>query len=325
MVVLTIACFLPFAPFVQGRSVVPFYADTTQKTSEETSLRAPSSTSSTSASSVATIPAGVESFRWEKIFKAADGTPVGTAFVLYNARTGRFTRYNEARCQQQMSPFGLFMIPAAIIGLETGAIPDTSTVINWNRKKYPAQEFWQREMPHWMDNQTLRSALRGSVDWYFRELTARINEGKWVQYLKLFGYGNADASGGTYRAQSGYGDIFWLGSSLRVSAEEQIVFLQRLHNRKLPVSGVYMTMVQDMITVEETQAYRLWMKTGGGANKETGKFLGWCIGIIEITPPTGDNTVYYFALNCDAGTAAVMRDRRVNFTRQALKALNILP
>jgi beta-lactamase class D len=258
-----------------------------------------------------------------RLFKMRDGKPLEGAFVVYDMKNDAFTRYNAPRCKQRFSPFSTFKIPNSLIGLETGAIPDTSTVINWDRKKYPPQEHWSRDFPDWMDNQTMRTALRNSVVWYYRELARRVGERDLKRYVDLFNYGNKDISGGIYAKNTM--EAFWLGSSLLISADEQVEFLLAFYTRQLPVSVMYVTMIKDMLTLEETLRYRLCAKTGGGLDKRTGKYLGWYVGFIETTSLAGDKNVYFFALNVDAATFGIVRDRRESIAKQILRELEILP
>ena len=51
------------------------------------------------------------------------------AFVLYDAGTDTYTRYNPARCAQQFIPASTFKILNAMIALETGVIADENEII----------------------------------------------------------------------------------------------------------------------------------------------------------------------------------------------------
>ncbi|HUS12558.1 MAG TPA: penicillin-binding transpeptidase domain-containing protein, partial [Pyrinomonadaceae bacterium] len=99
-------------------------------------------------------------------FKGING-----AFVVYDMKNDRYLRYNKTRCRQRFSPKSTFKIPNSLIGLETGVIRDAEFVIQWDREKYPPQANWNEEpFVHWGKDQTLRSALKYSVLWYYREL-----------------------------------------------------------------------------------------------------------------------------------------------------------
>jgi len=74
-------------------------------------------------------------------------------------------------------------------------------------------------------DQTVRTAFRDSVVWFYQDVATRIGEQQMKRYLTQFNYGNQDISGGI--------DRFWLGSSLRISAEEQVAFLMKFYRGEL--------------------------------------------------------------------------------------------
>jgi beta-lactamase class D len=143
------------------------------------------------------------------------------AFVLYDLKNNRSIRHNEPRCRQRFSPYSTFKIPHSLIGLETGAIHDANSTMAFDRQKYPSQETWDSEpFIHWKQDHTLRSAIKYSVVWYYRELAKIIGEQHMKRYLNEFKYGNRDISGGL--AGSNLFEAFWLNSSLQISADEQV-------------------------------------------------------------------------------------------------------
>src|SRR5262245_1865034 len=157
-------------------------------------------------------------------FKNVEG-----CFVLYDLKNDRYLRYNEQRCRRRFSPFSTFKIPNSLIGLETGVIKDAEFVIPWDRVKYPPQENWNVEpFSHWGQDHTLRTAIKYSVVWYYRELATRVGSARMKDNLEKLRYGNRDISGGI--------DRFWLNSSLRISPDEEVEFLKALYLEKLPVS-----------------------------------------------------------------------------------------
>ena len=126
-----------------------------------------------------------------KYFQNTEG-----AFVLYDLKNDRYLRYNERRARQRFNPFSTFKIPNSLIGLETGVIKDAEFVIPWDRQKYPAQN---NMMPEWNRDQTLRSAIKYSVLWYYRELAMRVGEKRMKEWVSKLDYGNQDTSGGIDR------------------------------------------------------------------------------------------------------------------------------
>ncbi|HEX6626087.1 MAG TPA: penicillin-binding transpeptidase domain-containing protein [Pyrinomonadaceae bacterium] len=228
-------------------------------------------------------------------------------FVLYDLKRDRYVRHDPARAAARFSPFSTFKIPNSLIGLETGVIKDADFLIKWDAEKYPREgqfDFW------WRDH-TLRSAFRNSVVWYYRELATRVGEQRMREFVNKFRYGNQDISGGV--------DRFWLNSSLRISADEQVEFLKTLYREELPVSKRTYAVFKDIFVNEEGMGYKLSGKTGSGPFAE-GRFLGWFVGYLE----TKDNA-YVFATQIEGPTFASIRDERLRITKSILTDLGHLP
>ncbi|MGH9768477.1 MAG: class D beta-lactamase [Blastocatellia bacterium] len=249
------------------------------------------------------VSAEVEAQDLSKYFQNTGG-----AFVLYDLKNDRYLRYNERRCRERFSPFSTFKIPNSLIGLETGVVKDAEFVITWDSKKYPAQDNF---LPEWNRDHALRSAIKYSVVWYYSELAKSVGETRMKEWVTKLGYGNQDISGGI--------DRFWLRSSLRISADEQIEFLKKLYREQLPVSKRSIEIVKDILTLEKTAEYKLSGKTGGGPLDE-GKDIGWFVGYLE-----SKGNVYFFALNLEGDSFTAIRDRRINLTKQILTGLGYLP
>jgi beta-lactamase class D len=235
--------------------------------------------------------------------------PAG-AFVLYDLKRDRYLRYNAARCRQRFTPFSTFKIPNSLIGLESGVIRDAEYVIKWDAKKYPAHDEDTPPFNTWWQDQTLRTAVRRSVVWYFREVATSVGARPMKQYVRRLHYGNEDTSGPI--------NDFWLNSSLKISADEQVEFLKALYAERLPFSKRSMTIVKDIITLEETPDHKLSGKTGGGPLAE-GRFLGWFVGYVEAK---GD--IYFFATQIEGPTYASVRDERINVTKRILADLGYI-
>jgi beta-lactamase class D len=240
-------------------------------------------------------------------FKGTNG-----AFVVYDVKNDRYVRYNERRCRERFSPKSTFKIPNSLIGLETGVIKDAEFVVQWNREKYPPQANWNQEpFVHWGKDHTLRSAIKYSVLWYYRELALRVGSQQMQKYVAAFNYGNKEVSGRV--------DNFWLNDVLKISADEQVEFLKAFYNGRLPVSTRTTEIVKDILVLEKAPAYRLSGKTGGGPISE-GKYIGWFVGYLE-----SDGNVYFFAINIEGASYAEIRDKRIPLSKQILKALGYFP
>jgi beta-lactamase class D len=197
------------------------------------------------------------------------------AFVLYDQGTNSWMRFNPERCRTRYSPASTFKIPNSLIGLETGVIPDQHFVIPWDSV--------HRSMEAWNRDHDLQSAIANSVVWYYQELARRVGEKRMKELIERIGYGNLDISGGI--------DRFWLGSTIQISADEQIDFLRRLHSSTLPLSTRSMDIVKEILVLDKTDRYTLRGKTGFADFGEH-QAIGWFVGYVE-TP----KNCWFFALN----------------------------
>jgi len=246
-----------------------------------------------------------------RFFENIEGT-----IVLYDVKNNRYLRHNEKRSAARYTPASTFKIPNAIVGLETGAVKDADSLIAWDKVKYPEQDWTNAPFVFWKRDHTLRSAMKYSVVWYYRELAIRIGEPRMKNYLAKFEYGNQDISGGL--ASKKMFEAFWLSNSLKISADEQIEFLRKFYDEKLSVSKRSTDIVKQILVMEDAPNYKLSGKTGGVGNLN-GKALGWFVGYVE----TKDNT-YFFALNMDGENYGAIRDKRIDLTKQILGELGYM-
>jgi beta-lactamase class D/lysophospholipase L1-like esterase len=197
------------------------------------------------------------------------------AFVLLNASTGEHLRYNPDLCSKRMSPCSTFKIPNSLISLETDVANSTDFSLKWDSTKFPIEA--------WNKDQTLRSAFSVSCVWYYQELARRIGNERMDEFVKKIQYGNCDTSGGITN--------FWLSSTLAISHDEQVDFLSRLHNHKLPFSARTVDIVLDIMTVSRQGDTIYRGKTGTAGDPVKGiATQGWWVG--SVCGPNGD---YYFA------------------------------
>ncbi len=233
-----------------------------------------------------------------KYFEGFTGT-----FFMYDEANTRYIVFNEPQSLKRLSPCSTFKIYNSLIGLETGVLDqeDVHTLTKWNGTQYP--------FPAWNHDQTLASATRDSVVWYFQDLASRIGKERMQDYLDKIEYGNRDISGGL--------TTFWLRSSLQISALEQVVLLHRLYSGDLPVSPDNVAIVTRNITLSDSNGLRFMGKTGSGAQNDKW-LLGWFVGCVE-----NQGNRYFFATNIqgpDGANGAKARE----ITELILKDLEIL-
>jgi beta-lactamase class D len=226
------------------------------------------------------------------------------AFVLYDLRQNRLIRYAPARCASRFIPASTFKVLNALIGLESGVIPDENYVIPWDGTPYP--------IPAWNQDNTLKTAVQDSVVWYFQELARRVGQAKMQAYVNAAHYGNQDISGQL--------DSFWLDGALRISADEQVEFLKRFYQGTLPFSKRSLDIVRSILVLEQTGAYTLSGKTGS-AQRVT-PHVGWFVGYLETS-----GNVYFFATNYESPGPDGLEngDTARAITRSILQSLGLLP
>jgi len=256
--------------------------------------------SSTQPMATATRPPASETRpEWGKYFQAYNVTG---AFVLYDSNRNQYLRFHPERCQQQFIPASTFKIMNAMVGLETGIIPDADYVIKWDGTKY--------DIPSWNQDHTLRTAMQNSVVWYYQELARRVGKEKMQHYIDAVQYGNQDISGQI--------DSFWLEGGLRISPDEQIEFLKRLYKNELPFSPRTMNIVKDITVVEKTDRYTLRAKTGWALRVNTQ--VGWFVGYLEES-----GNVYFFANNYESASPGQnFGNAREEITRSILRDMGLL-
>ncbi len=224
-------------------------------------------------------------------------------FVLLNGGTGEVTRYGGVRASQRFPPCSTFKIPNSAIMLESGIAPTPEFTLRYD----PALKL----SGAWAQDQSLRSAYRVSAAWYFQELARRLGPDRMARYVRQFDYGNADTSGGV--------DRFWLGNSLRISAEEQVHFLERLYEGRLGLSGRTTRLVKDIMLADQGSGWRLSAKTG--ACRADGEDVAlWYVGFLEKGAE-----VYYFALEMGGREYEPLFSQRVTKAREILRDLGVLP
>src|SRR5262249_3783984 len=133
---------------------------------------------------------------------------------------------------------------------------------------------------------------------------------KMKKLLAACGYGNQDISGGLTK--------FWLDSSLKISAQEQADFLERLYTNKLPFSARSMEIVRGLLMQKKGKGWTFSGKTGTAATN--GKTtLGWFVGHLRA----GDRQ-YVFAANIQ-GNGGPTGPATKDLVFQILQDLGLMP
>jgi beta-lactamase class D len=234
----------------------------------------------------------------QKLF--ADVGTQGTMLVR-DAATNRVTVVNPARAAAPYLPASTFKIPNALIALETGVAADADNpVFAWDGQP--------RAIADWNRDQTLRSAFKVSSVPTYQEIARRIGPERMARFVTAFAYGNADIGGAPI-------DKFWLEGSLRISAHEQIAFIEKLYGGQLPVSKRAQAIVKDVMLLESAEGGVLRGKTGWTTHHNPG--IGWLVGWFERAAGAA-----FFALNMDMNTVSLAPER-LRIVKAVLRELKI--
>ena len=223
--------------------------------------------------------------------------------VLYDEKQDIYFVYNEVQSNKPLSPCSTFKIYNSLIGLELGILDkdDRKTLVKWDGTKY--------SIDSWNQDQTLSTATKNSAVWYYQDLAAKIGQERMQSYLEKFNYSNKDISGGLTN--------FWLRSSLKISAYEQVELLRNLFSGKLHVSEDNVNIVKKNILQVKEDEFSYYGKTGT-ADQNGKSVIGWWIGCVEK-----DGNRYFFATNIEGeDNANGGKARRI--TENILKQMDII-
>gem|GEM_PF-440955 len=217
----------------------------------------------------------ITTHEYAQLFKNYDG-----CFILYDLNTHKIlSEYNpNDHCNQQISPNSTFKVALSLMAFNEGLI-NQNTVFKWDGKK--------KGMIEWNQDQTPYRWLKYSVVWVSQKISLRLGYTRVKHYLSNFNYGNQDFSGDLGK-NNGITHA-WLSSSLKISAMEQLNFLNAMLSNQLlvtheAVAHTKKNMYQGML--DNGAAY--YGKTGSGWHSYSEKKASpeklrdaWFIGFIE--------------------------------------------
>jgi beta-lactamase class D/D-alanyl-D-alanine dipeptidase len=234
---------------------------------------------------------------WKKFF---DEAGVTGGIYIYDLNRNKYTIYDRKRMDTGFVPASTSKIIHSLIFLDSGAIENENEVLKWDGVK--------RRIEAWNKDHSLRSALPASAVWFYVEVSKRLGQERMQKYYDVVGYGN--------RKTNGFGTDYWNNGNLRITPREQIEFLVKFHQNRLPFSPQVIAVVKDILTEEKTENYTLRAKTGW--SDAYSPQVGWWVGYVERGADA-----FFFATEID-----VQKDedaaQRKEITRSVLKSLKII-
>lgn len=185
----------------------------------------------------------------------------------------------------QYSPCSTFKIAISLMGF------DAEILIDEHNPLVPFKQGYVDWMESWRQPHDPTLWMKNSCVWYSQLITPQLGMVKLRDYIAKFNYGNQDLSGDPGK-DNGLTNA-WLGSSLKISAEEQAAFIQKLINSQVPVSAHAQEMTRRILFFEDlADGWKLYGKTGSGpVNLPDGtvKILGWFVGWVQ----RGERTIVF--------------------------------
>jgi len=196
--------------------------------------------------------------------------------VASDAYTGKII-VQEGDCTTRVTPASTFKIAISLMGFDAGILQDDSAPSLPYQAGYPdwGGDAWRQSIDpvKWM---------KYSVVWFSQQVTQQLGQARFHQYVKALQYGNEDVSGEPDKNNGTSGA--WINSSLQVSPLEQVRFLEKLVNRRLPIKTQAYEMTSRITRIDAGSTdLEVHGKTGTGSPGSNGKFdpaqaYGWFVG-----------------------------------------------
>lgn len=218
----------------------------------------------------------IKTDEYSHLFKNYEG-----CFILYSVNKHKMvSEYNPSnRCSQRIAPDSTFKIALSLMAFNEGIISQ-DTIFKWDGKK--------GVLPTHDQDQTPLTWLKYSVVWVSQQLTPQLGLARIKRYLADFNYGNQDFNGDAGK-NNGL-QYAWLSSSLKISALEQLNFLNAMLSDKLQINKKAITNTKrNMYQGKLENGADYYGKTGSGRHGHNEREVnpsqlrdGWFIGFIEM-------------------------------------------
>jgi beta-lactamase class D len=224
------------------------------------------------------------------------------SILIYDAVNADYYSNSFEWAEERRLPASTFKITNSIIGLETGVVEDENTLFKWDGKP--------RRLDIWEQDLTLQKAFHFSCVPCYQQVARSIGSNRMNTYLTKLDYGQMEVDSSNI-------DVFWLEGNSGISQFEQVDFLRRFHEEKLPLKPRTFEIMKRLMVLQETDSTVLRGKTGWSIRN--GHNNGWFVGYLET-----NNGVFYFATNIDPQESFNMKlfpKIRMDITMEALDVL----
>lgn len=199
------------------------------------------------------------------------------SITVYDYKHKKWIFSDKADAGAAMLPASTFKVINILIALETGTIKDENEIVKWPGSTDTVKYGYRPEIYH---DISVKEAFEVSAGWAFVELAKKIDRKVYRHYLDACGYGNHNLTEA--------GADFWNFGAFGISPRNQVEFLIKVYEEKLPFSKRNIAILKKVMVTETTPNYIIRSKTGW--TKTDNRDLGWWVGYMERK----DN-VYFFA------------------------------
>lgn len=231
------------------------------------------------------------------------------SIAIYDSKKQTWILSDTIGTHKETLPASTFKIINLLIALETKTISSENEIVKWPGSTDTIKYDYRPNIYH---DISVKEAFEVSAGWAFIELAKKIGKENYKKYLTLCQYGNLDLS------QTD--PDFWNFGAFGISPINQVEFLRKFYENKLPFSKQNIEIVKRVMITEQNNDYTIHSKTGW--TRENGINTGWWVGYI-----VSNGEPYFFATR-------LLQDRKVNstdfgscrkeITKSVFKDLNII-
>jgi beta-lactamase class D len=204
-----------------------------------------------------------------------DSNNLQGSVLIYDPRTKTYFSNDFDWAKVGRLPASTYKIPHSIIALESEVVKDSQSIFLWKGEdRY--LDVWERDL-------TFKQAFQLSCVPCYQEIAGKIGVKRMNDWLNKLEYGHMQVKDGNLT-------VFWLEGESKINQFEQIDFLQRFYDKKLPITPRTHSIIKDILVLEENAEYKLSAKTGWAIRN--GHNNGWFVGYLE----KGDK-LWFFATN----------------------------
>ena len=229
--------------------------------------------------------------------------------TIYDYKNKKWLYSDQADAGVAMLPASTFKVVNILIALETGTIKDENSIVKWPGSADTVKYGYRPEIYH---DISVKEAFEVSAGWAFIELAKKVDRKVYQRYLQACGYGN--------HKLTEQGADFWNFGAFAISPKNQVEFLIKVYEGKLPFAKRNIDILKKVMVTEITTDYTIRSKTGW--TRTDNQDLGWWVGYLQQK-----DDVYFFATRLIKPRAEVNRNFgncRKEITKNILRKIGAL-